>query len=98
MSKTSKLRRLKVFDQGAHLAIDYWEMLKPGRVNIIDLSDVENIELRNLVIAEMLRDILMQQQDLYDGATKDRPDGAETDPLMTNVISGKPTNFCLHGG
>ena len=61
-------------------------MLQPGCVNLIDLSDVENMEVRNLAIAEMLRGILMRQQDIYDAATKDKPEGADVNPLMTNVI------------
>jgi hypothetical protein len=61
-------------------------MLQPGRVNLIDLSDVENMDVRNLAIAEMLRGILMRQQDIYDAATKDKPEGADVNPLMTNVI------------
>jgi hypothetical protein len=44
-------------------------MLQPGRVNLIDLSDVENMDVRNLAIAEMLRGILMRQQDIYDAAS-----------------------------
>jgi hypothetical protein len=61
-------------------------MLQPGRVNLIDLSDVENMDVRNLAIAEMLRGILMRQQDIYDAATKAKPEGADVNPLMTNVI------------
>jgi uncharacterized protein len=61
-------------------------MLQPGRVNLIDLSDVENMDVRNLAIAEMLRGILMRQQDVYDAATKDKPEGADVNPLMTNVF------------
>ena len=88
MSKISRLQRLKVFDRGAQLALDYEEMLQPGRVNIIDLSDVENMDVRNLAIAEMLRGILMQQQDAYDAATRDK-----TAPLMTNVIIEEAHEF-----
>jgi uncharacterized protein len=68
-------------------------MLQPGRVNIIDLSDVENMDVRNLAIAEMLRGILNQQQDLYDAATKDKAEDAETNPLMTNVIIEEAHEF-----
>ena len=93
MSKISRLQRLRVFDRGAQLAINYKEMLQPGRVNIIDLSDVENMDVRNLSIAEMLRGILMRQQDLYDAATKDKPEGAEINPLMTNVIIEEAHEF-----
>lgn len=93
MSKISRLQRLRVFDRGAQLAINYKEMLQPGRVNIIDLPDVENMDVRNLSIAEMLRGILMRQQDLYDAATKEKPEGAEINPLMTNVIIEEAHEF-----
>jgi hypothetical protein len=63
-------------------------MLQPGRVNLIDLSDVENMDVRNLAIAEMLRGILMRQQDIYDAATKDKPEGADVNPLMTKFHRG----------
>ena len=32
-------------------------MLKPGRVNIIDLSDLDSPTLRNLAIAQVLRQL-----------------------------------------
>ena len=93
MAKISRLQRLRIFDQGLRLAINYQEMLQPGRVNIIDLSDVENMDVRNLAIAEMLREILTQQQEVYDAATRDRPEGAEINPLMTNVIIEEAHEF-----
>ena len=52
----------------------------------------------NLAIAEMLRGILMQQQDLYDTATKDKPEGAEIHPLMTKaIIEGERSHFLQPG-
>ena len=66
-------------------------MLQPGRVNIIDLSDVENMDV--LSIAEMLRGILIRQQDLYDAAAKEKEAGAEVNPLMTNVIIEEAHEF-----
>lgn len=93
MAKISRLQRLRIFDQGPQHAIKYQEMLQPGRVNIIDLSDVENMDVRNLAIAEMLRGILMQQQDLYDAATKGKSEGDEINPLVTNVIIEEAHEF-----
>jgi uncharacterized protein len=93
MAKISRLQRLRIFDQGQRHAINYQEMLQPGRVNIIDLSDVENMDVRNLAIAEMLRGILIQQQELYDAATKEKPDFADVNPLMTNVIIEEAHEF-----
>jgi hypothetical protein len=65
MAKISRLQRLRIFDRGTRHAIRYDDMLQPGRVNIIDLSDVENLDVRNLAIAEMLRGILNRR--LYRG-------------------------------
>lgn len=88
MAKISRLQRLQIFDRGTQHAIDYKTMLAAGRVNIIDLSDVENMDVRNLAIAEMLRGFLAQQQVAYDAAVK-----AETTPLMTNVIIEEAHEF-----
>ena len=93
MAKISRLQRLKIFDQGEKFAIQYKTMLQPGRVNVIDLSDVENMDVRNLAIAEMLRGILAQQQELYDTAIKKRAEGAEAAPMMTNVIIEEAHEF-----
>src|ERR1700733_15317900 len=68
-------------------------MLQPGRVNVIDLSDVENMDVRNLAIAEILRGILARQQDLYDTAIKKRAEGTEAMPMMTNVIIEEAHEF-----
>ncbi len=93
MSKFSRLKRLRIFDQGAKHAIRYGEMLKPGRVNVIDLSDVENMDVRNLAIAEMLRGILARQQDCYDETIAKKLNGEDAAPLMTNVIIEEAHEF-----
>ena len=67
-------------------------MLQPGRVNLIDLSDVENMDVRNLAIAEMLRGILMRQQDIYDAATKDKR-RRRRESTDDKVPSRRLTNF-----
>jgi uncharacterized protein len=68
-------------------------MLQPARVNIVDLSDVENLDVRSLAIAAMWRGILNQQHELCDAATKDKPENTEIDPLMTNVIIEEAHEF-----
>lgn len=45
-------------------------MLKPGRVNIIDLSDSDSTIINNLVIAELLRGVQVQQELNYEDAVK----------------------------
>jgi DNA helicase HerA-like ATPase len=63
-------------------------MLQPGRVSIIDLSDLENNDVRNLAIAEVLRGIVVFQQKIYDDA---QAKGAR--PLSTNVIIEEAHEF-----
>lgn len=93
MAKISRLRRLRIFDRGTQHAIRYDEMLQPGRVSIIDSSDVENMDVRNLAIAEMLRGILNRRRELHDAATKDKPEDADINPLMTDVIIEESHEF-----
>jgi uncharacterized protein len=55
--RLGRLNRLKVFydeDRGTK-PLQYPELVKPGRVSIIDLSDTGFSELNNLVIADLLR-------------------------------------------
>jgi DNA helicase HerA-like ATPase len=93
MAKLGRLQRLRIFDRGAAHAINYKQMMTPGRVNIIDLSDVENMDVRNLAIAEMLRGVLERQQELYLEAAKGKAEDAEINPLMTNVIIEEAHEF-----
>jgi len=68
VSKLFRLHRLKVFDNPKAASPDYAEMIKPGRVSIIDLSDTESNEVRNLVIAQLLRGIQHAQEQSYETA------------------------------
>jgi DNA helicase HerA-like ATPase len=65
-----RLHRLKVFDR--HLAkrqaarpLNYRELLEPGRVAVVDLSDTGMTELANLAIADLLRGIQGAQESAY---------------------------------
>lgn len=70
MGKLSKIKRLKIFDSSKARGINYREMLQPGRVNILDLSDTDSPQINNLVIAEILRGVQMQQEINYKQATE----------------------------
>jgi DNA helicase HerA-like ATPase len=90
-SRVARIRRLGVFDRdsggsGQHLR--YRKMIAPGRVNIIDLSDLENNDVRNLAIAEILRGISVSQQEVYTRAVEN---GEK--PLSTNVIIEEAHEF-----
>lgn len=64
-----RLHRLKIFDRGSALKLDVPEMLKAGRVNIIDLSDLDSPILRNLAIAQVLRQLQNEQERAYELAS-----------------------------
>jgi hypothetical protein len=68
MGKLGKIRRLKIFDSPAAPALDYSQLLQPGRVSIFDLSDTDSTQINNLVIAELLRGIQNQQEANYKAA------------------------------
>jgi DNA helicase HerA-like ATPase len=65
-----RLHRLKVFDRhlakrGAARPLNYRELLEPGRVSVVDLSDTGMTELANCAIADLLRGIQVAQEAAY---------------------------------
>lgn len=65
IGKLGRLHRIKVFDpRTGEKPIHYQDMLRPGVVSIVDLSDSGASELNNIVIA----DLLMGLQDSQDEA------------------------------
>lgn len=66
--KLGRLRRLRIFDTPSARPIDYKKLLQPGRVTIIDLSDTDSPQINNLVIAELLRGVQVQQETNYRAA------------------------------
>ena len=66
--KLGKIKRLKIFDSREAPALDYVAMLQPGRVSVLDLSDTDSPQIRNLVIAELLRGVQAQQELNYRAA------------------------------
>lgn len=68
MGKLSRIKRLNIFDSGQACPLDYREMLQPGRVSILDLSDTDSPQINNLVIAELLRGVQAQQEENYNAA------------------------------
>ncbi len=71
--KLGKIRRLKVFDapKGKAQELNFGDMLQPGRVSIIDLSDTDSPYINNLVIAELLRGVQTAQEKSYRRAVKE---------------------------
>ena len=75
------LMRLGVFDQleAGHAnrgvrPIDYDRLVAPGTVSIIDLSDMEAPELRNLVIADVIRGVEEAQEGAFERAARSGAD------------------------
>ncbi len=68
--RLSQLLRLKVFDNDSAGRLDYDLLTQPGQVSIIDLSDTDAPQIRNLIIAEMLRGLHTTQNANYDRAQK----------------------------
>ena len=62
-----RLQRLRVFANADTDAkpMNYKDLLKPGQVSVVDLSDTGMSELNNLVIADMLYGVQEAQDDAY---------------------------------
>ncbi len=84
--KLSRLNRLKVFDTDSVPRLQsvrplrYKDMLKPGAVSVVDLSDSSMSELSNLVIADLLRGVQEEQDRAYEAFEKARRAGDEAAP------------------
>jgi hypothetical protein len=63
--RLARLERLKVFDSASGKPMNYRELLKPGAVSLIDLSDATISELTNIVIADILRGVQHAQEEAY---------------------------------
>jgi len=85
LGRLARLNRLKVFFDGDTAAkpVNYPDLLKPGRLSVIDLSDSGYSELNNLVIADLLHGIQESQDALYEKFEKGN---AEKPPRVLIVI------------
>ncbi|HEV2747179.1 MAG TPA: ATP-binding protein [Allosphingosinicella sp.] len=63
-----RMHRLKIFDRVDARQLDIPAMLLPGRITIIDLSDLDSPVLRNLAIAQVLRQLQTEQERAYEAA------------------------------
>jgi hypothetical protein len=68
LAKFWRLHRLQIFDNPRGASLDYAAMLQPGGVSIIDLSDTDSSQVNNLVIAQLLKGVLRQQDTNYQAA------------------------------
>lgn len=86
-SKLWLLHRTKVFDVPAP-AIPYKQMLQPGHVSIVDLSDTDSPIINNLVIATILRGLQLAQEEAYKEAQS-----KATNPTPTMIIIEEAHEF-----
>jgi len=70
LGKLWQLDRAKIFDINKGQDIPFSELIKPGQVSIIDLSDSDSTLINNIVIANLLRGIQKVQEEAYLEATK----------------------------
>lgn len=63
--RLSQILRLNIFDNPKAGPLNYADLTRPGHVSIIDLSDTDSPQINNLVIAELLRGLMLAQNDNY---------------------------------
>jgi len=88
LNKLWRLHKLRIFDNPEARSVDYEAMLRPGRVTIVDLGDMEASEVRNMVIAQLLKGIQRQQEENYKAARE-----AENKPTPTMVFIEEAHEF-----
>jgi len=65
----ARLLRLGIFDNNNTQLPDYKAITEKGQVTIVDLSDTDSPQINNLVISEILRGLMIQQEENYESAT-----------------------------
>jgi hypothetical protein len=79
LGRLARLNRLKVFydEEDGVKPLNYADLLRPGSVSVIDLSDTGYSELNNLVIADLLRGVQDAQEAAYEKYEAARAAGRE---------------------
>ncbi|MGL4550772.1 MAG: ATP-binding protein, partial [Gemmataceae bacterium] len=80
-----RLHRLRVFDRrdGGAQVLKYKEMLRPGHVSVLDLTDAGLSELSNIAVADVLRGVQEEQDRNYRAWEAQK---GETPPRVLVVI------------
>jgi DNA helicase HerA-like ATPase len=90
LGKLWRLHRLNVFynenDREKVKPLNYADMLQPGRVSVIDLSDSGASELNNIVIADLLRGVQDAQDQAYQNHEKARAANPEAPPPTRTLL------------
>ena len=95
LGKLGRLNRLKVFydEQNGSAPLSYKQMLQPGNVSVVDLSDSGTSELNNLVIADLLRGVQDEQDANYSVYEKAKATGSATLPPRVLIIIEEAHEF-----
>ncbi len=95
LGRLARLNRLKVFDVLSKSArpLNYKDMLRPGSVSIIDLSDSGMSELSNIVIADLLRGIQAEQDAAYEKFEKAKGGAGVSPPTRVLTIIEEAHEF-----
>ena len=80
LGKLARLNRLKVFDSPSARPLNYRDVLQPGEVSIVDLSDSALSELSNIVIADLLRGVQEAQDAAYERYERDKKGNGDASP------------------
>jgi DNA helicase HerA-like ATPase len=88
LGRLSRFEKLKVFDSTvtSAAAMNYKDLLKPGAVSVIDLSDSGMSELTNIVISDMLRGLQEAQDTAYQEYEKQKRSNAAAPPPTRTLI------------
>lgn len=71
LSKLWQLDRTKIFDNKKGKEIPFKELIAPGKLSIIDLSDSDSTLINNIVIANLLKGIQQAQEEAYNRAVQE---------------------------
>jgi len=70
LGKLWRIHRLQMFDNPKAKSLNHRNLIKPGSVSVIDLSDTDSPQVNNLVIADVLRGVQIAQEERFDELRK----------------------------
>jgi DNA helicase HerA-like ATPase len=89
-----RMHKAGVFSANVNELINPDSMLEPGRISIVDLSDMDAPYLRNLVIAQVLRMLQARQDELYlQREANERAGRAVDNPVRLNIFIEEAHEF-----
>ena len=95
LGKLWRLQRIKAFydEAGGVKPVNYSEMLQPGRVSLVDLSDTGASELNNLVISDLLRGVQEAQEEIYANYEKAKANNPDEKPPQVLLVIEEAHEF-----